>query len=160
MRFVFDTNILISACLRSNSLPALALKHAELSDAEIIYSDLTLAEISRVLRRDKFSSFICPEDVLRIINKIKECWIKIEVPQGKFSEDFCRDRRDNKFLTLALAGKADAIVTGDKDLLSLDPFEGIHIIQPEQYMQTFFNRNLFEQHQGNKVYPSPCQEIK
>jgi len=46
----------------------------------------------------------------------------------------CRDPKDDKFLALALTGKADFILTGDDDLLSLHPFRGIDILNPRQYL--------------------------
>ena len=42
----------------------------------------------------------------------------------------CRDRTDDKFLELAINGAADVIVTGDADLLDLNPFRGIPIVTP------------------------------
>lgn len=47
----------------------------------------------------------------------------------------CRDPKDNKFLEVAVAGYADVIVTGDEDLWVLDPFEGIAIVQPAQFVR-------------------------
>ena len=49
----------------------------------------------------------------------------------------CRDPKDNKFLELAVAGKADCIVTGDKDLLVLHPFRNIRIITPKEFLSQF-----------------------
>ena len=46
----------------------------------------------------------------------------------------CRDPRDDKFLELALAGRADFLVTGDVDLLTLDPFHGTAIMDPATYL--------------------------
>jgi putative PIN family toxin of toxin-antitoxin system len=46
----------------------------------------------------------------------------------------CRDPKDNKFLEVAVAGRADVIVTGDEDLAVLDPFEGIPVIQPARFL--------------------------
>ena len=43
--------------------------------------------------------------------------------------------KDDKFLEVALAGKADVIVSGDKDLLVLHPFEGIPIVEPVIFLQ-------------------------
>jgi putative PIN family toxin of toxin-antitoxin system len=48
----------------------------------------------------------------------------------------CRDPTDDKFLELALNGKADLIVSGDADLLVLNPFRGIPIISPATFVQT------------------------
>jgi uncharacterized protein len=46
----------------------------------------------------------------------------------------CLDPKDNMFLALALSGKADMIVTGDIDLLSLHPWRGIAILRPADYL--------------------------
>ncbi|WP_237741288.1 putative toxin-antitoxin system toxin component, PIN family [Geminocystis herdmanii] len=47
----------------------------------------------------------------------------------------CRDAKDNKFLELAVSGKADFIITGDQDLLVLNPFENITIIKPDLFLK-------------------------
>ncbi len=47
----------------------------------------------------------------------------------------CRDPTDDKFLELAVNGYADLIVSGDADLLALNPFRGIAIITPAAYAQ-------------------------
>jgi putative PIN family toxin of toxin-antitoxin system len=46
----------------------------------------------------------------------------------------CRDPKDDKFLSLAVSGGATYIVTGDKDLLALDPFQGIRILTPSDFL--------------------------
>jgi hypothetical protein len=45
----------------------------------------------------------------------------------------CRDVKDNKFLELAVSGNADIIITGDQDLLVLNPFQDIKITTPENF---------------------------
>jgi hypothetical protein len=56
-------------------------------------------------------------------------------PKIKIAE--CRDPKDNKFLELAVAGNADCVITGDKDLLILNPFRGIKIISPRDFIIQF-----------------------
>ena len=46
----------------------------------------------------------------------------------------CRDPRDNKFLELAVSGRATHIVTGDSDLLVLHPFRGIIVVSPSSFL--------------------------
>jgi predicted nucleic acid-binding protein len=46
----------------------------------------------------------------------------------------CRDPNDDKFLEVAVNGRADTLITGDTDLLVLDPFERIPIITPAGYL--------------------------
>ena len=47
----------------------------------------------------------------------------------------CRDPRDDKFLEVAVNGMADLIVTGDDDLLVLDPFRPTRILTPKQFLE-------------------------
>ncbi len=54
----------------------------------------------------------------------------------------CRDVEDNKFLELAVSGKADCIVSGDEDLLLLSPFRGISILTPGEYLNVTFQREV------------------
>lgn len=49
----------------------------------------------------------------------------------------CRDPKDDHLLALAVAGQADIIVTGDSDLLSMDPFQKIRIIGPSEFLRSF-----------------------
>ena len=79
MSFVFDTNTVVSACLNKRSLPAIALSDAERSKNPIFYSEQTLSELARVLRRDKFSSFIDLNDITKIISKIRGSWVKVDI---------------------------------------------------------------------------------
>ena len=46
----------------------------------------------------------------------------------------CRDPKDNKYLELAVSGKAECIVTGDDDLLVLNPFRGIEILTVQEFL--------------------------
>ena len=46
----------------------------------------------------------------------------------------CRDPKDDKFLELAVSGRADYLVTGDLDLLVLDPFRGVRILTPADFL--------------------------
>jgi putative PIN family toxin of toxin-antitoxin system len=47
----------------------------------------------------------------------------------------CRDPKDNKFLELAVCGKADFIISGDEDLLVLNPFRNIQMITPDSFLK-------------------------
>jgi putative PIN family toxin of toxin-antitoxin system len=49
----------------------------------------------------------------------------------------CRDSKDDKFLEVAINGSASCIVSGDEDLLLLNPFRGVPILTPRD----FLNRN-------------------
>lgn len=49
----------------------------------------------------------------------------------------CRDLRDNHILEVAIGGKADIVVTGDLDLLSVNPFQGIPILTTKEFLEQF-----------------------
>ena len=48
--------------------------------------------------------------------------------------EVCVDPKDNKFLSLAVSGNASLILSDDKHLLRLHPFQGISILTPQQYL--------------------------
>lgn len=129
MRFVFDTNILISASLLPDSLPASVLKQGE-NKGLVLYSEDTLAELFSVLQRPKFKKYIDDETLAELLAQIQQNWINIPILQ---TVQVCRDPKDNKFLDLALNGEADYLITGDDDLLELHPFQGISILTPRAF---------------------------
>jgi len=49
----------------------------------------------------------------------------------------CRDPKDNKFLDLAVCGRAHCIISGDKDLLELNPFRGIAVLKPDEFLKKY-----------------------
>jgi putative PIN family toxin of toxin-antitoxin system len=58
--------------------------------------------------------------------------VTVEIP---FLIRACRDPRDDKFLEVAVHGRADVIVTGDTELLALHPFRGFAILTPTDYLE-------------------------
>lgn len=131
MRFVFDTNVLISALLLSDSKPRRALNIA-LAEGKLLLSFETLAELYQVLGRKQFRKYVDEESIRSFIAALaREAeWIDVDVHL-----DACRDPKDNKFIELAVSGKASHIVTGDFDLLALDPFQDIRIITPDDALK-------------------------
>lgn len=53
----------------------------------------------------------------------------------------CRDPKDDKFLEAAVSGQATHLITGDADLLVLDPFQGIRILPPQEFLDMIIRRN-------------------
>lgn len=130
-RLVFDTNILISHLLVPTSTPAQAVRKA-LHHGRIIVSDDTLDELASVISRPKFDPYISLEDrkdFFRFFGRVVE---KVAIIR---SIQACRDPKDDKFLELAVSGQAEAIITGDQDLLALHPFHSVQIITPGKYLR-------------------------
>jgi uncharacterized protein len=131
-RIVLDTNALVSRLLLPDSVPAKAARKA-VDEGQVLISEATLEELADVLARRKFDPYVTLEhrkEFLRQLGRVAEM-----VPIVR-RVHACRDPRDDKFLELALNGAAQIIVTGDKDLLILDPFQGIRILTPTAYLQS------------------------
>ena len=129
-RVVLDTNALVSRLLAPNSTPAKAVSLAIVKGC-VLASDDTLMELAAVLSRSKFDRYVTIEarkEFLRLFGRI------VETVPIVHSVRACRDPRDDKFLELAVNGGASVIVTGDKDLLALDPFRGIQIATPAAFL--------------------------
>jgi putative PIN family toxin of toxin-antitoxin system len=130
LRSVLDTNVLVSALLLPDSKPRQALDLA-LRKGQILLSSATLAEIYEVLTRKKFHRYVDEEDIRRFLAALtrQAQWIAPEV-----RITVCRDPKDDKFLELAVGGRATHIITGDSDLLALHPFQDIQILPPHIFL--------------------------
>jgi uncharacterized protein len=131
IRYVFDTNIIVSSLLFANGNPSRALQHA-LKTGEILLSLAVLAELSDVLGRKKFDRFLTSEERDEFLETFVERAILVPVTE---QVQVCRDPKDDKILDLALNGQAEYIITGDKDLLVLNPFRDVKIITAEEFLR-------------------------
>lgn len=129
-KIIIDTNIVVSALLFRSSVPDQAVRLAS-SHGIVLFSESTLAELEKVLSRQKFNKYLSPEKRIVVLQNLQKISQVIEV----FSKiELCRDPKDNKFLELALDGQADYLITGDQDLLTLNPFHKTEIITPAQFL--------------------------
>ena len=94
-------------------------------------SEAVFQEITEVLARPKFARFLtqdCRREILELL-AAAALWVE----PGEKVED-CRDAKDNRYLELALAARATVIVSGDKDLLILDPWRDVRVLRPAQFL--------------------------
>ncbi len=129
--FVFDTNTLISAALFEGSTPDRAFRWA-LRNGRMLASPETLDELVEVLDREKFDRYLTRDERKVFLEALVE---RVEIAEPVGVIQACRDPDDNKFLELAVEGRAEAIVSGDDDLLALDPFQGIAIVTPRAFVE-------------------------
>ncbi len=130
LAFVFDTNVLISALLLKNSVSRLAFDKAIL-DGRLLISLETIDELNDVLKRPKFDRYVTEKERRQFVAALVQDAELVTITQ---QIAICRDPKDDKFLELAMSGGADCIVSGDKDLLSLHPFQGIPIVRPDAFL--------------------------
>ncbi len=130
LRFVFDTNAVVSALLLKHSVSRQAFDQA-IASGDLLLSLAVITELNDVLKRDKFDKYITEEERMQFLAVlIKEATL-VEVTETITA---CRDPKDDKFLELAISGQATCIVSGDKDLLVLTPFREIPILTPAEFL--------------------------
>jgi len=130
-RYVFDTNVTVSAALFEQSLPGQAL-YAAIDRGEILISQATLAELAEVLSREKFDRYLTAREREEFLVKFTHAAVVVEITEEIRA---CRDAKDDKFLEIGVCGHAFSIITGDGDLLALHPFRGIPIMTPAQFLE-------------------------
>lgn len=130
LRFVLDTNVVVSALLLPHSVTRRAFDTA-FQRGLVLVSTTTLDELDAVLHRKKFDRYIAKELRLQFLSAFIRDTVLIDVTDVVA---VCRDPKDNKFLELALSGNATAIVSGDPDLLVLDPFGYVSIVTPQTFL--------------------------
>ena len=127
---VIDTNVLISGLFSTTSTPALALEKA-VTNGQLIATPDTLRELIEKLLSPKFDRYVGRDQRDALLQRIASLTEIVEVLQPVRAS---RDPKDDKFLEAAVNGRADVIVTGDRDLLDLHPFRGIAIMTPADYL--------------------------
>jgi len=121
IRAVIDTSILIRALIRPRGTVGPVLQGLRNADYQLLYSEPLLAELTDVLARPRLRAKygLTTEDIGAVLSLILLRGEPV-VPARRI--DACRDSSDNMVLEAAVAGQADAIVSGDEDLLTLSPF--------------------------------------
>jgi putative PIN family toxin of toxin-antitoxin system len=127
---VFDASTLVSATFRRSGVPARAVRHALRSD-RVAVSEATMAELLDALDRPRLARFLDPELRVELLGQLDTLGVFF-APAERVTD--CRDPKDDKYLELALAARADAIVSGDDDLLVLHPWRGVQVLRPADYL--------------------------
>jgi len=128
-RVVFDTTTVVSALLFRNGRLAWMRPHWRERGCEPLISRATAAELTRVLRYPKFG--LSPNDCRELLAEyLPYCEL---IDPAERCASICRDVNDQPFLDLAQSGRADLLISGDEDLLSLAGQTTFLIETPEAY---------------------------
>jgi uncharacterized protein len=127
---VIDTNVWISALqfAKHRGTPTLALERAMSEDVIATCNEID-AEIMRILTK-KFSWG--PDQATSALQAILARGVRVKI---RGTVKVCRDPHDDMFLECATLAKADLLVAGDKDLLTLGAYEGTRIVTPSEYLR-------------------------
>lgn len=130
LRLVLDTNLVVSSIAFPGSTPDRALELAQQST--MLASQTTLFELIEVIERPMWDRYVDRQLRIRLA---AEYMTSCEMVSVITKIQACRHPKDDKFLELAVDGRADLILTGDRDLLTLHPFRGITILTPAEFLQ-------------------------
>ncbi|MBW4676726.1 MAG: putative toxin-antitoxin system toxin component, PIN family [Desmonostoc geniculatum HA4340-LM1] len=125
-----DVNVIISAVLLPGSKPNRALKKVQ-DLGKLLVSESIWLELEQVVARPKFNRYITLEERNDFLVDLSETVQFMDVTE---QVNECRDPKDKKYLELALSGKAECIMTGDDDLLVLNPWRGIEILTVQEFL--------------------------
>ena len=128
-KIIIDTNLIVSRLLTPSSSTAQIVKKI-LYKSIILASQATINELREILERLCKKGLIRKESTNRFIDAYVDL---IEFIPIKTNFELCRDVNDNKFLDLAYNGKADYLLTGDKDLLVINKFHNTIITTAKNY---------------------------
>jgi hypothetical protein len=132
MKVVIDTNIWISYLLGS-LLQGMDEKILS-KEIKVVVSEEMLKELSEVASRPKFKNIFTAKRIKELFSLLDSYAIVVSPSQ---KVNVCRDGKDNFLLEVALEGEADYLVTGDEDLLVLDPFYNTKIVKPKDFEGIF-----------------------
>lgn len=130
IRFVLDTNEIISALLLKTSVSRMAFDKAR-NEGDILLSAAVLSELNATLSRKDFSRYVLAHERIQFLAALVRDAQVIDVTETVHE---CRDPKDDKFLDLIVSGRASCLVSGDEDILALHPFRGIPILRPRSFL--------------------------
>ena len=129
-RIVLDTNIFIYFLI-SNSFHKLD-KRLKSGQIRLLFSEELLSEFLQVVSRAKFKKYFSNKEVTELLDNLHDSADFIEVYSRVTT---CRDKKDNFLLELCADGKADYLITGDEDLLSIKKFRKTTILKISDYLR-------------------------
>jgi len=135
LRVVLDANVFVSAVLKPQSNLAKIFELVKEGKIKLVISGDILSEIRSVLLYPKIRKRHCrtPKEVERFLKKT----VRVSfITSGRMKvEEIKDDPEDNKYLSAALEGKADLIISGDHHLKNLRIYQGIRILDPSTFLK-------------------------
>lgn len=132
LKVVLDTNVVVSAMLTKQGLPALLLNLALRRKVRMFYSPDLMAEYEGVLKRRKFS--FPSKDVEEILDQIRSTGLEVFPKQAVTL--LTEDPTDNRLLEISQEAEADYLITGNKKHFPLVTFQKTKIVSPREFLES------------------------
>ena len=127
---VIDSGVLVSAAIRPQSVPGLALQKARLH-YEMCALEATFVELQDVLSRSKFDRYALANTRQAFVNGLL---LHVRLVDAAHVVNGCSDLKGNKFLALPLTVSAELMVASDPHLTVMHPWRGIPILPPAAFL--------------------------
>ena len=137
IRVVLDVNVIVSAFIRPSGPPGLIVAMLLRQSAfDLILSPEISDELSRTLKSPRIQKYLClsNEAIALTVTQLELLADAVSIPPG--FRPISRDPDDDKFIAAAIEGRADCIVSGDDDLLTLGEYENVRIMTPRSFLRT------------------------
>ena len=129
MRIILDTNILLSALLSPLGAPAKLLDAWERKKFTLVACDALIVELRDVAGRPFFRARLRASAAELLAAGLRDfSFFCRDLPSGPFAPDFAKDPKDSYLLALAEVSRAEYLVTGDKELLSIRHHKSTRIV--------------------------------
>ena len=133
-RLVIDTNVWIAALISPTGVAGRVVDAVVARGIDVLMSEATFDELVSRLAKAKFDRYRDLESWSIFLSAIVDLALWHEDTQS--AAGVFPDPDDDKFLSLSVAGAADLIISGDRDLLDLISYEGIPIVAPAQFLSS------------------------
>ncbi|WP_375444164.1 putative toxin-antitoxin system toxin component, PIN family [uncultured Fibrella sp.] len=131
---VIDTNIWVSMAIGSRVVAEQMQTIIQRSDIELYISVELLDELTETLSKQRLQKYLTQERTQSLFDLI---WLEAKLIQVNRANTYCRDPKDDFIINLAVEAKAHFIVTGDDDLLVLNPIDQIQVLTLSEVVQRF-----------------------
>jgi len=141
VRAVLDANVFVSALIRPEGPPGkiLTLLLRDLA-FDLVVSAAIIEEIKRSLSYPRVRKYVTASEkeielwvaAVELVADHVEAKVKVAKVEA--------DPEDNKYLAAALEGRAEFVVSGDHDLLSLKEYQGVRILSPQAFLEVLRER--------------------
>lgn len=134
MRVVVDTNVLVSGIFFRPSNPGKVIDLWWEHKFDLVTSEHIYSEVQDTFKKIVKKIGARPSLTIKLNETLREYADFVPVIP---KEEICRDPKDNLILDTARQGKANYIVSGDKDLLVLKRYKGIPILTPHEFLEKY-----------------------